>query len=186
MQAEGSEAMLAQAAVTEPMTALAPDVDLMTAMERIAVPLPATNYASYRIRLGLAIAILASPTRPELAPDIRHQTAQPAIDSTDGYAARDVLSFREPLSGITPDQYADLRRTAAEAGLTPRELPGTAAQEISRTAALAEAALGAALHGAAKGRASPRNHPRNPPDAPDPGTAAARVAITLATSVPNV
>ncbi|MGN9811416.1 hypothetical protein ACTMSW_18925 [Micromonospora sp. BQ11] len=146
---------------------------LVTATEQLAVPIPSPNYASYSTRLGLATAILASPTRPELAADILYQTAHQALDTTDGYAARDVLSFREPLSGITPDQYTDLRRTAADAGLTPAELPRSAVQEVFRTAALAEAALGTALHKASNGRASPRTHD------------AAPVALSLAPSVPN-
>lgn len=131
---------------------------LATAAELLTASRPAPSYASYRTRLGLATAILASPTRPGLAADILYQTAQQAIDTSDGYAARDVLSFREPLSGITPDQHGDLRRTAADAGLASGQLPGTAVQEISTTAALAEAALDTALHGAANGRASPSNH----------------------------
>ncbi|MEV7331432.1 hypothetical protein [Micromonospora sp. NPDC093244] len=118
---------------------------LATATEQLAGPISAPNYASYRARLGLTTAILASPTRPERAKRLLHQTAQQAIDTTDGYAARDILNFREPLSGITADQYADLRRATAEAGLTPAGLPGPALEAICQVSELAEKALRVAL-----------------------------------------
>ncbi|MEU8299759.1 hypothetical protein AB0C04_21115 [Micromonospora sp. NPDC048909] len=116
-----------------------------TATEQLAGPISAPNYASYRARLGLTTAILASPTRLELAERLLHRTAQQAIDTTDGYAARDILSFREPLAGITADQYADLRRATAEAGLTPGGLTGPALEAICQVSELAEKALRAAL-----------------------------------------
>ncbi|MFG1802467.1 hypothetical protein ACGFI4_20210 [Micromonospora carbonacea] len=36
-------------------------------MERLALPIAAPNYASYRARFGLTGAILANATQPELA-----------------------------------------------------------------------------------------------------------------------
>lgn len=122
---------------------------LPTASENLATPIPAPNYASYRTRLGLATAILASPTRAELAADILNRTAQRAIESRDGYAARDILSFREPIGGITSDQRTDLCRTAAGAGLAPAGLPENGLEQVSRIASLAETALVGALHGMA-------------------------------------
>ncbi|ADL49621.1 MULTISPECIES: hypothetical protein [Micromonospora] len=133
---------------------------LTVATEQLAAPISAPNYASYRTRLGLATAILATPTRPKLAAEILYQTAQQAIDIADGYAARDVLSFCGPIGGTTPDQCADLRRITVGAGLAPGGLPETAVQEISRSAALAEAVVAKALHRADSGRASPENHQR--------------------------
>lgn len=130
---------------------------LMTATQNLVVPIPAPNYASYRTRLGLAIAILGTPTRAEFAADVLYRTAQNAVESKDGYAARDILSFREPIGGITPDQHTDLRRTAADAGLAPAALPGRASEQLSRIADKAEAALDAALSGVA-GRVSSENH----------------------------
>ncbi|TNH23107.1 hypothetical protein FHG89_27735 [Micromonospora orduensis] len=135
---------------------------LLTAIENLATPIPAPNYASYRTRLGLATAILASPTRAELAADILHRTAQRAIESKDGYAARDILAFRESIGGITPDQRTDLRRTAADAGLAPAGLPDEGLEQVSRLAVLAESALDAALHGVASDCASLTRQPRNP------------------------
>ncbi|MFJ2081322.1 hypothetical protein ACIOBK_02140 [Micromonospora chokoriensis] len=131
---------------------------LMTATQNLATPISAPNYASYRTRLGLATAILATPRRAEFAADALYRTAQNAVDSKDGYAARDILSFREPIGGITPDQQSDLRRTAADAGLAPAGLPGRASEQLSRIADMAETALYAALYGVAGGRASLENH----------------------------
>lgn len=118
---------------------------LAAAMERLALPTAATNYASYRARLGLTVAILASAVAPEVATQVLHQTAQQAVETADGYAARDVLGFREPASGITRDQYVDLRRITAEAGLGVGELPAAVVWEITTTAALAVEALDTAL-----------------------------------------
>lgn len=119
---------------------------LATAVERLALPIAATNYASYRARLGLTVAILASAVEPEVATHVLHQTAQQAIETDDGYAARDALGFREPLAGITRDQYAHLRRIAADAGLGVGELPATVTRKITTTAATAVEALDAALY----------------------------------------
>ncbi|WP_435204906.1 hypothetical protein [Micromonospora sp. bgisy143] len=126
---------------------------LMIATENLATPISALNYASYRARLGLATAILASPTRAEVVADMLHRTAQRAIDSKDGYAARDILSFREPIGGITSDQRTDLSRTAADAGLAPARLSERSLKQVSEIVALAESALVAALHGVAGDRA---------------------------------
>ncbi|MEN3608580.1 hypothetical protein AAH979_03455 [Plantactinospora sp. ZYX-F-223] len=118
---------------------------LATAVERLALPMTATNYASYRTRLGLTVAILAGAVEPEVATQVLHETAQQAIETADGYAARDVLGFREPSAGITRDQYVDLRRIAAEAGLGVGELPAAVVCEMTTTAAVAVEALDTAL-----------------------------------------
>ena len=118
---------------------------LATAVERLALPIAATNYASYRARLGLTVAILASAVEPVVATQVLHQTAQQAVETADGYAARDILGFREPAAGITRDQYVDLRRIAAGAGLGVGELPAAVVCEITTTAALAVEALDTAL-----------------------------------------
>lgn len=118
---------------------------LATAMKRLTLPSTAANYASYRARLGLTIATLASATRPDVAPQLLNRTAQRAIDTGDGYAARDMLGFREPLDGITTGQRAELRRIATEAGLGLGELPETVIHEIAAIADLAVEVLHIAL-----------------------------------------
>ncbi|GAB3160973.1 hypothetical protein GCM10027290_67610 [Micromonospora sonneratiae] len=118
---------------------------LATAVERLARPVAAANYASYRARLGLTIAILAGAIDSGVATQVLHQTAQRAIETADGYAARDALGFREPLAGITQDQYARLRRIATDAGLGVGELPAAVTSKITTTVATAVEAMNTAL-----------------------------------------
>ncbi|WP_128763684.1 hypothetical protein [Micromonospora sp. MW-13] len=112
-------------------------------MERLALPIAAPSYASYRALLGLAGAILANATQPELAARLLHHTARQAIDTADGYAARDILGFREPLKGITADQHAALRRIATTAGLGLGELPEEVVRHLTTGAGMAVQALAA-------------------------------------------
>ncbi|MGW1056986.1 hypothetical protein [Micromonospora rubida] len=114
-------------------------IDLLT------LPIAAPNYASYRARLGLTGAILANATRPELATRLLHCTARQTIDTADGYAAHDLLAFREPLEGITTDQRAALQRIATAAGLGLGELPKGMTHRLTTTADVATQALDAAL-----------------------------------------
>jgi hypothetical protein len=102
------------------------------------------GYASYRARLGLTIATLASATRPELATELLGRTAEEAIDSTDGYAARDVLGFREPIDGITERQRARLSRLAAQSGLGVGTLPEPTLQLLTAAAHATVAVLDSA------------------------------------------
>lgn len=118
---------------------------LTPATPRPAIPSPAANYASYRAKLGLTLAILADDTRPALAAKLLNRVAQHAIHSGDGYAARDVLGFREPQTGITESQQARLRGIAAEAGLGLGNLPHNIVLSITTTASTAAAALNSAL-----------------------------------------
>ncbi|OON28178.1 hypothetical protein BSA16_28230 [Micromonospora sp. Rc5] len=111
--------------------------------EQLALPITAPNYASYRARLGLAGAILANATQPELATRLLHHTARQGIDTADGYAARDILGFREPPQGITADQHAALRRIATTAGLGLGELPEEVVRHLTTAADMAVQALAA-------------------------------------------
>jgi hypothetical protein len=126
-----------------------PDTDpenlLANAMRRLATPPPTTNYASYHARVGLTLSILTNGIRPEAAPRLLHRTARLAINSTDGYAARDMLSFRDPIEGISARQTSELTRIAQHAGLGIGELPEPALQSIARVADAAGKVLEIAL-----------------------------------------
>jgi hypothetical protein len=122
---------------------------LTTAITRYPARTPMAGYASYRARLGLTIATLASAIRPDLATNLLGQIAEDAIDSTDGYAARDVLGFREPIDGITDRQHRDLTRLAAESGLGVGTLPEPALQRLTTAANDAVTVLDSALHSSA-------------------------------------
>ena len=114
---------------TEPLDPLL-EHHLTTAITRFTARAPMTGYASYRARLGLTIVTLACPVRPDLATNLLGQVAEEAINSTDGYAARDVLGFREPIDGITQHQHNDLTRLAAGAGFDIGTLPESTLQRL--------------------------------------------------------
>jgi len=118
---------------------------LTTAITRFTARTPTAGYASYRARLGLTIATLASATHPELAKELLGRTAEEAIDSADGYAARDVLGFREPIDGITERQRGRLSRLAAQSGLGVGTLPEPTLQRLTAEAHAAVAVLDSAL-----------------------------------------
>ncbi|GLY98789.1 hypothetical protein [Actinoplanes sp. NBRC 103695] len=157
--AEG-RALLAQSVTTEPweqeiagclhLMCTDPSDSLMarhltTAMARFTARTPAAGYASYRARLGLTLATLASPTRPDLAKVLLGRIATEAVDSKDGYAARDVLGFREPIDGITERRRTDLNHLAAESGLGIGALPERILRCLTATADEAVAVLDTTL-----------------------------------------
>jgi hypothetical protein len=131
--------------ITPPASTLTPQ-HLANALRRYAASDAAPNYASYRARLGLTVAILANATRPELAAKIVGRVAKHAIDSGDGYAARDVLGFREPIEGITEPHRTRLRQIAMNAGIGLGELPDEALATITATTGLAIKVLDVALN----------------------------------------
>jgi hypothetical protein len=150
--------LLAQSTTTEPweqevaaclqMMCTEPSDELMVATVTVPIVTAAvTRYAgrprtagcaSYHARLGLTIATLANNVSPDLATELLGLVAHDSIDSADGYAARDVLGFREPINGITNNQRSDLSRLAAESGLGVGTLPQPILQRL--TAATDEAA----------------------------------------------
>ncbi len=75
----------------------------------------------------------------------RTRVADDAISSTDGYAARDVLGFLEPIDGITDDHRTRLSHRAAEAGLGIRVLPEPLQQRLIGASDKAAAVLDLAL-----------------------------------------
>ncbi|MEV0391776.1 hypothetical protein [Polymorphospora rubra] len=117
---------------------------LGAAVERLTLA-AAANYASFHVRLGLTVAILANATEPELAAQLLSRTAKQAIDIGDGYAARDLLGIREHLHGITGSQAAALRRTSTRAGLGLGALPEAVLHDITTTCGSAVSRLNLAL-----------------------------------------
>ena len=129
---------------TEPTDALmAPH--LTAAVARYSAREPAAGYASYHARLGLTIATLANSISPNLATELLTYATEDAIDSEDGYAARDVLGFREPIQGITDHQRTDLSRLATESGLGIGTLPQPSLLRLTAAADEAGAVLASAL-----------------------------------------
>ncbi|GAA3948302.1 hypothetical protein [Actinoplanes auranticolor] len=118
---------------------------LTAAVARYSARKPMAGYASYHARLGLTIATLAHTISPDVAPELLNRAAEDAIDSADGYAARDVLSFRESIEGITDDQRSNLSRLAAESGLGVGKLPQSSLLRLTTAATDAAAVLKSAL-----------------------------------------
>ncbi len=118
---------------------------LTTAIARFTTRTPTAGYASYRARLGLTIATLASTVRPDLATTLLGSIAEEAINAADGYAAGDVLGFREPIDGITERQRRNLSRLAAESGLGLGTLPKPTLQRLTAAADGATIVLGSAI-----------------------------------------
>lgn len=123
------------------------------------------NYASYRARLGLTIATLANNISVSTATALLTRVAGNAISSADGYAARDVLGFRDPVEGITDAQRSHLHRLAADAGLGIGTLPAPLLQRLTAASDEAAAVLDAAL---AARRLRPGRSPPLQPDRPGP------------------
>ncbi|WP_199752929.1 hypothetical protein [Actinoplanes sp. ATCC 53533] len=104
-----------------------------------------SGYASYHARLGLTVAILAHPVSCGLATELLDRVATDAISSADGYAARDVLGFRDPILGITHEHRLTLDRLATEAGIGVGTLPEPNLQQLTAAADKATAVLDNAL-----------------------------------------
>jgi hypothetical protein len=128
-----------QTMATAIVRAVAAAVVRYTGRPRIA------GYASYYARLGLTVATLAHPVSPGLATVLLGRVAKDAIGSADGYAARDVLGFREPIDGITDHQRNDLSHVALEAGLGILTLPPPILLRLTAATDEAAAVLASAL-----------------------------------------
>ncbi|GAA0490568.1 hypothetical protein Ade02nite_23780 [Paractinoplanes deccanensis] len=118
---------------------------LQAAVTRYDGCIGTANYASYRARLGLIIATLADSISPSMATSLLSRVATNAISSADGYAARDVLGFRDLIEGITDAQRSGLNCLAGEAGLAIGTLPESILQSLTAVSDEAAAVLHAAL-----------------------------------------
>ncbi|MFK3984446.1 hypothetical protein ACI2K4_29245 [Micromonospora sp. NPDC050397] len=125
---------------------------LATAIARFTGRPPIAGYASYRARLGLTIATLAGPLRPEQASEFLRRIAEEAGNAADGYAARDVLGFREPIDGITEQQRRRLSQLKAASGLGIGTLPESTLSRLNSATNDAVAVLDLALQSPAGGR----------------------------------
>lgn len=129
---------------------------LTTAVARFDARTPMAGYASYRARLGLTIATLASSVRPEQVAALLTRIADEAISSADGYAARDVLGFRIlPASGMGEDRLSQLDRLRADSGLGIGTLPQPALPRLTHASNDATHILDTALQASARRRPTP-------------------------------
>ncbi|GIF01608.1 hypothetical protein [Paractinoplanes rishiriensis] len=127
-------------------TAAIGEVPLVTAaVARYDGSTGTANYASYRARLGLTIATLTNNISTSTASVLLTRVAEDAINSADGYAARDVLGFRDPVEGVTDAQRRRLSHLAAEAGLGTGTLPQSILRRLTAVSEEALAMLDTAL-----------------------------------------
>jgi hypothetical protein len=93
---------------------------------------PASNlHASYRARLGLTIATLATTTRPPLRRRLLTRVANEAAASGNGYAARDVLTNTYADDTISEPSRTALTRLAIDCGLSNGDLPAATARRLT-------------------------------------------------------
>ncbi|MFG2042131.1 hypothetical protein [Dactylosporangium sp. NPDC048998] len=104
----------------------------------------APGYIVYRTRLGLTAATLISAYHEPTAQDILHQLITEALETPDGYAARDVLNHHTNLR-IDQSQHEALTRVVTDAGLNARAIPEPAHTALSTAVSTAEHALTASI-----------------------------------------
>lgn len=126
---------------------------LETAYERLRARSQGPNYASYRARLGLTIATLAYGAHPCLAAKTAVQTAEEAINTADGYAARDVLGCKAIATSITSRQRHELTHIATSSGLGHNTVSQHDTLRLTQASTEATALLSAALRSARGARA---------------------------------
>lgn len=106
---------------------------------------PAPGYAPFRAQLGLTVATLAAATDTVTAANVLHRTADEALESGDGYAARDVLRYRSAAGEPQRAQRAALTRLANSSGMGAGTLPEPLRRALLSAVQIAIGALTAAL-----------------------------------------
>ncbi|MCE6999970.1 hypothetical protein LZG04_34915 [Saccharothrix sp. S26] len=86
---------------------------------------PMPGYAAFRAQLGLTVTTLASATDPEAADAVLTQVSDEVIKAGDGYAARDVLRYRDTQANLTNEQREALSDLLVSSGLGAGALPET-------------------------------------------------------------
>ncbi|WP_433259677.1 hypothetical protein ACQPYK_48835 (plasmid) [Streptosporangium sp. CA-135522] len=84
---------------------------------------PVRGYAFFRARLGLTVVTFVSGADPDAAGRLLARVASEAIEAGDGYAARDVLGYRSPLTGLTDAPREALAKVVAASGLGMGTMP---------------------------------------------------------------
>ncbi|MGQ0777793.1 MAG: hypothetical protein ACT4NY_25855 [Pseudonocardiales bacterium] len=102
---------------------------------------PVPGYAVFRVQLGLTVTTLATATDPDAANLVLTQVAAEAIEAGDGYAARDVLRYRSPLTGPTDVQRDALSELVASSGLGSGTIPQPLRDSLISSAQAATEAL---------------------------------------------
>jgi hypothetical protein len=99
------------------------DRHLNTLTDEYRTRTPEPGYASYHARLGLTIVALTATNHPEYATDLLDHVAATVTASADGYAARELVNYRDTNASITEDRRTRLDAIVTATGLGNR--PGT-------------------------------------------------------------
>lgn len=78
---------------------------------------PIPGYAPYRARLGMTIVVLAAGAHPEAANLTLTRTVEEALKSTDGYAAREILSTKNTSIRLDDADHQALSELSVSSGL---------------------------------------------------------------------
>ncbi|WP_449061487.1 hypothetical protein [Planomonospora algeriensis] len=116
-------------------------VDGFLGQAPVAVP----GYAVFRARLGLTVATLAGDTDAETAGRVLAQAAVEVVEAEDGYAAREVLGYRSPVTGLTAVQRKALSTVVTASGLGVGTMPEPALASLVGAARIAKDALAASM-----------------------------------------
>lgn len=99
--------------------------DVAAMAEHLKQQEPIPGYAFYRAQLGLTITVLTSASHPDIADSALVQAAEDAIESGDGYAAREVAGYHDTTKVPTDYKQAladQVRASGLGAGVVPPPL----------------------------------------------------------------
>jgi hypothetical protein len=119
--------------------------DVTTMITRFAEYQPMRGYAFFRAQLGLCVATLAGTVDPDASSRVLAQVADEAIESADGYGAREVLRHHDIHAAVTEGQYSALTDLLNASGLGSGAIPEPLLRNLLDSTWLAAAELGAAL-----------------------------------------
>ncbi|RJQ77836.1 hypothetical protein D5S17_14625 [Pseudonocardiaceae bacterium YIM PH 21723] len=122
-----------------------PDASVDAMITRFHEHRPVVGYAFFRAQLGLSVAALADRVDQDAAARVLSQNISEAIESGDGYVAREVLRFGETQSRATESQRSALSDLVARAGLGAGAIPGHLRQSLLESVDLAARSLRAVV-----------------------------------------
>lgn len=124
-------------------TSMNPDVAAMIARFIEQQPMP--GYAFFRAQLGLTVTTLADTIDSDAADRVLAQVTDEVIESGDGYAAREVLRYRDTPATVTGGQRAALTDLLNASGLGTGTLPEPLRQSLFDSTQAAAQALRVSL-----------------------------------------
>lgn len=106
---------------------------------------PMPGYAFFRAQLGLCVATLVGTADADASSRVLAQVADEAIESGDGYGAREVLRHHDIHATVTEGQYSALTDLLSASGLGIGAIPEHLRRNLLDSTRLAAEELGASL-----------------------------------------